>query len=198
MALLVVDPHLESLGFRFFSIDDFGYSQSRPKGSTIRIRAGLRRPCPATDLHNFSGIAIPGNFRLTLPDRSRPRWQLCRLEKVSAGYHLKRTMKRSSKWNGRAECCETGSGSGRWFGPDAVYRLFGQTATKLITKPIPSSGEQIPVVGIGTARRYEAATPEDRAEIKEVLRLLPELGGKVIDTAHRLWWRGSPGGRTGL
>jgi aryl-alcohol dehydrogenase-like predicted oxidoreductase len=53
----------------------------------------------------------------------------------------------------------------------------------LVTKPIPSSGERIPIVGLGTARRYEAATPVDRAEIKEVLRRHPELGGRVIDTA---------------
>ncbi|MBI4464693.1 MAG: aldo/keto reductase [Acidobacteria bacterium] len=50
------------------------------------------------------------------------------------------------------------------------------------TKAIPSSGDRIPVVGIGT-RDYEAETPEVRAELKEVLRQLPELGGKVIDTA---------------
>jgi aryl-alcohol dehydrogenase-like predicted oxidoreductase len=61
--------------------------------------------------------------------------------------------------------------------------VSGQAAPKLITKPIPSTGEQIPVIGIGTARRYEAPSAEDRAEIKEVLRLLPQLGGKVIDTA---------------
>ncbi|MBI2819228.1 MAG: aldo/keto reductase [Acidobacteria bacterium] len=52
----------------------------------------------------------------------------------------------------------------------------------LITKPIPSSGERIPVVGLGT-RDYEAETPELRAELKEVLRRFPELGGKVIDSA---------------
>jgi aryl-alcohol dehydrogenase-like predicted oxidoreductase len=73
-----------------------------------------------------------------------------------------------------------------------LAKLGAQTAPKLVTKPIPSSGEQIPIVGIGTARRYEAATPEDRSEIKEVLRLLPELGGKLIDTAP------SYGGAEGL
>src|SRR3972149_10334321 len=52
----------------------------------------------------------------------------------------------------------------------------------LTTKPIPSSGERIPVVGLGT-RDYEAETPELRAELKEVLRQFPELGGKVVDTA---------------
>jgi hypothetical protein len=51
------------------------------------------------------------------------------------------------------------------------------TPSGVITRPIPSSGERLPVVGIGTARRYDNPTPEARAEIKEVLRLFPELGG---------------------
>lgn len=58
--------------------------------------------------------------------------------------------------------------------------LFAQDSALL--KPIPSTGERIPVIGIGT-RDYEAETPQLRAELKEVLRRFPELGGKVIDTA---------------
>jgi len=61
-----------------------------------------------------------------------------------------------------------------------LSRLFAQAPALL--KAIPSTGEKIPVIGIGT-RDYEAETPELRTELKEVLRQLPELGGKVIDTA---------------
>ncbi len=54
----------------------------------------------------------------------------------------------------------------------------------LITKPIPSTGEEIPVVGIGTARRYNVgSSTDDRAVLKEVLTRFPELGGRLIDTA---------------
>jgi len=54
----------------------------------------------------------------------------------------------------------------------------------LVMKKIPSSGESIPAVGIGTAVRYdlEVNAPE-RAELKEVLRQFAQLGGRVIDTA---------------
>jgi aryl-alcohol dehydrogenase-like predicted oxidoreductase len=52
----------------------------------------------------------------------------------------------------------------------------------LITKPIPSTGEEIPVVGLGT-NRYGVSTPEEMAPLRDVLRQMPELGGKVIDTA---------------
>ena len=68
-------------------------------------------------------------------------------------------------------------------GVSALWPLSGLSAqTSVNTKAIPSSGERIPMVGIGT-RDYESETPEIRAELKEVLRRLPELSGKVIDTA---------------
>ncbi|AMW07001.1 hypothetical protein GEMMAAP_18230 [Gemmatimonas phototrophica] len=53
----------------------------------------------------------------------------------------------------------------------------------LITRRIPSSGELLPVIGIGTARRYDVVTPEDKAPLRDTLREFPRLGGKVIDTA---------------
>ncbi|WP_374470842.1 aldo/keto reductase [Phenylobacterium sp.] len=54
----------------------------------------------------------------------------------------------------------------------------------LITKPIPSSGERLPVIGVGTARRYDAAPGEaERAPLRATLKRFHELGGRVIDTA---------------
>jgi aryl-alcohol dehydrogenase-like predicted oxidoreductase len=61
--------------------------------------------------------------------------------------------------------------------------LRAQTAP-LIQRKIPSTGESLPVIGIGTARRYESVTTEaERAPLREVLRQFKEMGGKVIDTA---------------
>lgn len=60
-------------------------------------------------------------------------------------------------------------------------------AEDLLKKPIPSSGEMIPIVGIGTAGRFnpeqEGWTDEDRAMRKQVIQQLSELGGQLIDTA---------------
>lgn len=53
----------------------------------------------------------------------------------------------------------------------------------LITKPIPSSGERLPVIGIGT-NAFGVESEEEMAPLKEVLERLPELGGRVIDTAR--------------
>jgi aryl-alcohol dehydrogenase-like predicted oxidoreductase len=52
----------------------------------------------------------------------------------------------------------------------------------LITKPIPSTGEKLPVIGLGT-NAYGVTSPEDLAARKDVLRRMPELGGTVVDTA---------------
>jgi len=49
----------------------------------------------------------------------------------------------------------------------------------LITRAIPSSGERIPVVGIGTNQFREA----NYAELRAVLSRMADLGGTVIDTA---------------
>jgi aryl-alcohol dehydrogenase-like predicted oxidoreductase len=52
----------------------------------------------------------------------------------------------------------------------------------LITKPIPSTGERLPVIGIGT-NQYSVSSPEDLQARREVIRELARLGGKLIDTA---------------
>jgi len=59
-----------------------------------------------------------------------------------------------------------------------------QAQNALLTKPIPSSGERIPLIGIGTARRYDVASTEaELAPLRDVLRTLPTIGGNLIDTA---------------
>jgi aryl-alcohol dehydrogenase-like predicted oxidoreductase len=61
--------------------------------------------------------------------------------------------------------------------------LFAQGGD-IVERPIPSSGELLPVVGIGTARRYDVGeTAAERAPLKDTLARFAELGGKVIDTA---------------
>ena len=49
----------------------------------------------------------------------------------------------------------------------------------LITKPIPSTGEALPVIGIGT-NRFGRTPVED---VRSILKRMYELGGSVIDTA---------------
>ena len=52
-----------------------------------------------------------------------------------------------------------------------------------LRKPIPSTGEMIPIIGLGT-NRYGVDTSEaTRAPLRAALRRFAELGGTVIDTA---------------
>lgn len=53
------------------------------------------------------------------------------------------------------------------------------SALPLITKTIPSSGEKIPVMGIGTNQFRES----NYADVKAVIKRMYELGGTLIDTA---------------
>ena len=54
----------------------------------------------------------------------------------------------------------------------------------LIRKKIPSSGEMIPVIGIGTARRYEEIkTDGEKVPLRETIKQFHALGGTVIDSS---------------
>lgn len=64
-----------------------------------------------------------------------------------------------------------------------LERAAEQAQLPLITKPIPSTGELIPVVGIGT-NEYGVDTPEEIARLCDVLHKLSELEGKVVDSAR--------------
>ena len=55
---------------------------------------------------------------------------------------------------------------------------------ELVARPIPSSGEMLPVIGIGTARRYDVGTADDeRAPLRAVLKQFSDMGGRLVDTA---------------
>lgn len=57
-----------------------------------------------------------------------------------------------------------------------------QSAAELTTRPIPSSGERLPVVGIGT-NRYGTGSADEIAPLRETLKTFAAAGGKLIDTA---------------
>ena len=59
----------------------------------------------------------------------------------------------------------------------------GEATAGLVTKPIPSSGEQIPVIGIGTAQnRFSMDIPaEEIAERRQVFQEFTAMGGRMLD-----------------
>jgi aryl-alcohol dehydrogenase-like predicted oxidoreductase len=52
-----------------------------------------------------------------------------------------------------------------------------------ISRGIPSSGERMPAVGLGTAYVFDRDGEQTRRAAKEVVRTLVEAGGRLIDTA---------------
>jgi aryl-alcohol dehydrogenase-like predicted oxidoreductase len=83
----------------------------------------------------------------------------------------------------RRECLKLAATAGAiWaLGPRLVA---AQQAGPLITRPIPSTGEQLPIIGLGSSATFsEAAGQDDTEAVRSVLAKMIELGGKVFDTA---------------
>jgi diketogulonate reductase-like aldo/keto reductase len=54
----------------------------------------------------------------------------------------------------------------------------------MLTRTVPSSGEKLPVIGLGTWRAFDVdLTSDNRRQLQEVLSLLVKLGGRVIDSS---------------
>jgi aryl-alcohol dehydrogenase-like predicted oxidoreductase len=59
-----------------------------------------------------------------------------------------------------------------------------QTVASMQTRPIPSSGKPLPIVGCGTYRTFDVgSSPAEREQIAGVLRELFAAGGSVIDSS---------------
>jgi aryl-alcohol dehydrogenase-like predicted oxidoreductase len=67
--------------------------------------------------------------------------------------------------------------------PRAALAAVPDAAAALLTRPIPSTGERLPVIGLGT-NAYSVTDPADLASRQAVVARLIELGAKVIDTAR--------------
>ena len=71
-----------------------------------------------------------------------------------------------------------GAGATLALTPD-LLRAFQQSSAKLIQRAVPSSGEMLPVIGLGRGSR-----PADPAALKEVIKTLVDNGGRIVDTVH--------------
>lgn len=60
----------------------------------------------------------------------------------------------------------------------------GLEKAPLLKRVVPSSGEELPVIGLGTARVFDVgAAPKEREPLGEVLRLLGEVPNSMVDTS---------------
>lgn len=73
-------------------------------------------------------------------------------------------------------------GAGAYFGAGASSFLNAKPTMR--QRKIPSTGEQVGIVGVGTWQTFDVGTSEaERAPLKEVLQILTAMGGNVIDSS---------------
>lgn len=79
----------------------------------------------------------------------------------------------------------TGVGAAITLGRDLFAFPSEDVQSEQYMKAIPSSGELIPAMGLGSASSFSRAarTEAEHAELREVLKLFADLGGAVVDTA---------------
>lgn len=69
-------------------------------------------------------------------------------------------------------------------GQDAGQGRAAVNGGRLHTRPIPSTGEALPVIGVGTWQTFDVGPAEaERAPLREVLQILFAAGGSVIDSS---------------
>jgi diketogulonate reductase-like aldo/keto reductase len=74
--------------------------------------------------------------------------------------------------------------AGAAFASPLLRSRFAMAAAAMITRPIPSSGEAVPVIGLGTSQTFDVGgDAASRQPLREVLRLMLDAGGKMIDTS---------------
>ena len=79
-----------------------------------------------------------------------------------------------------------GAGAALVLGPRRLdaHILQALQGQKILTRPIPSTGERIPIIGLGSSATFsQVARSEDVSALAEVMRTLVEKGGTVFDTA---------------
>jgi diketogulonate reductase-like aldo/keto reductase len=65
----------------------------------------------------------------------------------------------------------------------AAARPAGAAPVSILARPIPSSGEAIPAVGLGTWRTFDVGSSSGRAPLRDVLQSFVGLGGRVVDSS---------------
>ena len=89
-------------------------------------------------------------------------------------------MGNASRLRSRRDILKTGVASGVIATlPATVKSQVAGQPTNLVTRPIPATGEPIPVIGIGTNQFGRT----DYSNVRDVLQRMHSMGGTVIDTA---------------
>jgi diketogulonate reductase-like aldo/keto reductase len=84
----------------------------------------------------------------------------------------------------RRSAIKTGLGAGASLLLLDAQLACAQTRGPMIRKRIPSSGEEIPVIGLGSSQTFNLAPGDaEYSTAQQVIKVFHEIGGKVIDTS---------------
>lgn len=56
-------------------------------------------------------------------------------------------------------------------------------STPILQRAIPSSGEMLPVLGLGTSRTFDVPVEQLHGDLRQVLQQFFQLGGRLVDTS---------------
>jgi len=84
----------------------------------------------------------------------------------------------------RRELLRLAVGAGIFVSTGGAAMAAANSSRPILTKPIPRTGESLPVIGLGTWQTFDVGTAQsERAPLREVLQEFVRLGGKVIDSS---------------
>jgi len=70
------------------------------------------------------------------------------------------------------------------FTSSVPYAVFSGLKQKLITRPIPSTGQRLPVIGMGTHITFNVGNDlESQKHRAEILRTFFDMGGQIVDSS---------------
>ena len=72
---------------------------------------------------------------------------------------------------------------GSYWQPDGETNMALPQNNNMQKREIPSSGELLPVVGIGTWQQFDVSEVSEKANLANVLTIMLQHGGKVIDSS---------------
>src|SRR5436309_1177849 len=83
----------------------------------------------------------------------------------------------------RREAAKIIGGTAAGLALPTITRAASESST-MLTRTIASSGEKLPVIGLGTWRAFDVdLTTDNRRQLEEVLSLFVKFGGRVIDSS---------------
>jgi diketogulonate reductase-like aldo/keto reductase len=78
----------------------------------------------------------------------------------------------------------SGTAAGLFLPVGALRAEAKAESPAMLMRTIPSSGEKVPVIGLGTWQAFDVdLTSDNRRQVGDVLSLFVKLGGRVIDTS---------------